>query len=515
MQSVAAYKNPIVGIISGSNIGQGEIITNETYGKCGVLTACLTDPLSRLISKICGLKDDDVNSVGFYYEGELHGVMKTTVILFNIYDNDPIQWLRLGSTMDLILSSPFVTKIIYYPLASNNDGSLLNRNNIKYRNNYSKIEEKFRASVVQILGYNSKIRHDKNISYTALLLKALGITGNGYDNLVNGMITGYTLVNKVLLNLMGVENRSSEKISSSIIHSPLFQRPICITAPREKNNDMDIQYIVEESRREITKLAAVFIDLYTSNEEFRENIINKRIGGTTSTNIDVLLAREMEYINYITGGLQNGTISTATINEIIEDINKEREKLGCKEKLPLILSYRKNVEITDELAMCTFKIDNNAGSSCHEVVTNITSSKSDGIKNLGDYIQYLVDTFQTDDVLNISLGSLISNYNEIIKGTELEEIKLPNKLDVTMSKSAIVTIPGNNESINLVMKNIVIPMHGANLVKLSEAQLMDILVYLDSLKSNDGCDDTRYTNLQNEVTYELARRNNKSKGRKY
>src|SRR5437773_1781819 len=88
------------------------------HGRCGILTACLIDPLSLLISKISGLQENEVNSVGFYYESDLHGTIVHSVLLFNIYDNDPIPWLRVSYTMDLLLASPFVTKITYYPLFS-------------------------------------------------------------------------------------------------------------------------------------------------------------------------------------------------------------------------------------------------------------------------------------------------------------------------------------------------------------------------------------------------------------
>ena len=55
-------------------------------------------------------------------------------------------------------------------------------------------------------------------------------------------------------------------------------------------------------------------------------------------------------------------------------------------------------------------------------------------------------------------------------------------------------------------KILMIPMINANLKLLSEEQLMDILIYLDSLRTSDGTGDTRFSHLQNEITYELSKR---------
>lgn len=504
MESLSLFKNPVMSIINDttSNSINDSSINEDTYGKCGILTACLTDPLSKLVSKIYGLSPDEVNSVGVYYEAELHGTIKCNVLLFNIYDNDPIPWLRLGYSMDLLISSPFVNKILFYPLTSlYQNNSVLSRSNISSKQTYNKLEERFRTAVVQILSYNSKITRDKNINYTALLLKGLGVTGRQYDNIINSTVTGYTLVNKALLMLMGVNKVNPGKISSSIIHCPLFRTPICITSFQEKNKDLDVQYIIEECRREITTLAAVFVDLYTSNKDFRNSIITTGFKKTiVDDDISELLSRELEFAAYVTGGIQNGVLSTISINEIIEDINKERSKLGSNDNLPLLLSYQSNVKVTDKLLMCSFNTDNEA-------------ANGGGMKNLGAYIQHIADSFQNDEVLNINIGTLISAYNNAIKGSKLTKVKLPDKMEAaTLSKTAVVTIPGNDDSVDLSMndKHIAIPMYGANLTVLTQGQLMDILLYLDSLKSNDGEDNNKYANLQNDITYELARRNNKT-----
>ena len=531
------------------------------HGRCGIIGACLIDPLSQLISKIMGLREDEVNSVGFYYEAELHGVNKTTVMLFNIYDNDPIPWLRLGYTMDLLLASPFVTRITFYPLVdirsskqsgaltksnssqtgqrtsgltSVNTGSIMTRNCLKtdsMTNRYIKIDEAFRAIVVQTIGLNAKAIHDKNMSYTALLLKIGGITGEEVDILTNNIITGYSLVNKVLLNLMGIEKADLVKIASSVVPCPLLRRPISITAPRESTNESDVKYIIEDSRREITKLVAIFVDLFTTHELFRSNILSLRsisgsrskennIGPKTkipvegaesrSPKLDILFANEYELVSHIVGGLHNGIVSSQSINEIIRDLVNERFNLGNYQQLPIITTPKRSVQVTDENVMCTFK---------QPIVLNNT----DPLRDLGVYIGHIAEAFNNPETLSINLGGIISAYNEVVQAYShgnLEKITIPHIGGAhTISRSAVVTIPGTtsidmltvpvSDTISRDGRTISVPMYNCNLTSLNDEQLLDILVYIDSLRSTDGTSDTRFSNLQNEITYELARRTSK------
>jgi hypothetical protein len=482
------------------------------YEKCGIITTCLTDPLSQLINKIMGLHEDDPNAIGFYYEAELHGVNRCTVILFNIYDNDPIPWLRLGYTMDLLLASPFVTKITYYPIAttpSDSSSSLLSRatmsKGINGNKMSKKLEDMFRAVVVDTISTNAKAIHDKNISYTALLLKIAGITGEDADRLTSKIITGYSLVNRVLLTLMGIKSVDFTKISSSIIPTPLLKKPISIISPRENGNENDIKYIIEESRREITKLVAIFVDLFTTHDIFRANILATRSSITLTnkssspTNLDRLFVRENELVSHIVGGLQNGIISNTTLNDIIKDLSNERFSLGNYQSLPTSINPSKTIQVTSDNIMCTFQQPQSQ--------TNI-----DPLRDLGIYITHLIDSFDNPEPLTINLGEILNIYNNAIKGTNLPKIPIPHIDTHTLSRQSIVIIPGdidregllNNE--NRIIPSVAIPMYNGNLTSLSESQLLDILVYIDSLRDSDGTSDTRFANLQNEITHEIARR---------
>ena len=508
------------------------MFTNESsisriYERCGIMTACLTDPLSQLINKITGSRDDDPNSVGFYYEAELHGVNKCTVILFNIYDNDAVPWLRLGYTMDLLLASPFVNKITYYPLAKTSASPDSTNHRVNKR-----LEDMFRAVVVETIGANAAAIHDKNISYTILLLKIIGIEDS---RLTSNLITGYSLVNRVLLTLMGIKQSDLTKISSSIIPCPLLEKPISVVSRRENINEIDIKYIVEESRREITKLVAIFVDLFTTHETFRTNILSLRSGNniskTSSVNLDGLFSKENELVSHIVGGIQNGIISNGTLNEIISDLDHERFVLVEQvptgifsenhQPLPLSTSPAKNIHISDNNIPCTFKCENtrpasfknidslrDLGTYINHVATSLTGSDSFDKSTRDRSIGYNEGISDNYDSVTINLGGMVAAYNESIQGTNLPAIIIPNMCHPgTISRQAIITIPGNSDVFVPPNPQIIsIPMYNGNLSRLSKDQLLDILVYIDSLRDNVGTVNTRFSNLQNEITHELAQR---------
>lgn len=439
------------------------------YGSSGILTACLTDPLSQLINKILGLKADAINCVGFYYEAELHDVNKCNVTLFNIYDNEPVPWLKLGYTMELFLASPFVNKITFYPLLTDST-----------RTQGKKLDNKFKAAIIQAISNNANAVHDKNISYTILLLKIAGINDN-IDHLTKTHTTGYTVVNKALLTVMDVKKFDIHKISSSIIACPLLKQPITISSRSEINNEGDMRYIIEESRREITKLVAVFVDLFTSHIDFKNNILQQRVNnnGTSINN----LSKIDELINYLNDSIQNNILSIGNLNDLIKQLGQN---------LPLINAVDKNIQLVADNIMCSFpKVQQ------QEVKTDVKQ-----LKELGIYLEQLIEDFNNSDNLTVNLTTLINAYNNV--STKKIVIPKNNKLH-TISKNAVITLSEiDNISFNVHNKNICIPMFNANLSSFNESQLLDILVYIDSLRAPDGSYDTRFANLQNEIVHELA-----------
>ena len=65
-----------------------------------------------------------------------------------------------------------------------------------------------------------------------------------------------------------------------------------------------------------------------------------------------------------------------------------------------------------------------------------------------------------------------------------------------------------SSSHTLINQNIThIQMHGSDFSLLSEDELVNILIYIDSLRTSDGTGDNKYSNLQNEIICELSSRN--------
>lgn len=91
----------------------------------------------------------------------------------------------------------------------------------------------------------------------------------------------------------------------------------------------------------------------------------------------------------------------------------------------------------------------------------------------------------------------------------------------TISKRVVVTVP--TESVigtearynaercsNSDIQYISMFGEGHNLTSLSNEHLIDILLYIDSLRDSNGMSDTRFAGLQNNITRELAKRSNTS-----
>jgi hypothetical protein len=481
------------------------------HGKCGIINVCLNDPLSELINKIRGLDDDEYNSVGFYYEEGIPSIIdgngNNKIFLFNTYDNDLIPWIRFGCSMDFLLSSPFVKKIRFYPI--NYDKNIDSKSllaskeiisNINNRENKNiKMEDLFRMLVVETIGNNYDIANNKNMSYTSLFFKIAGIDYNYERN-----ITGYSLVNKILLKMMGIKSIDMTKISKKIIPCALLKKPSSLIFKKERVDEIDIKNVIEGCRDEIAKMAAIFIDLFTADKKFREKFLEKisNRSDPTYNKLDNLFLIEKELVSHVINGLKNGFLSNFVLNEIIIDLNNERydimnkiigNKIEDITNLPLSFNPKKNIEIIQESMSFTFQDSSNQ---------NIIK-KSETIRKLGVYINDIIK-FPSENMV-IDMGIIIDIYNEIIKDTDIPKISVSE--ENTISKNVTIVIPGEYSDSSLKMSNdISISMYNSDLSRVSESQLLDILIYIDSLCDTDGISDNRFSNLQNRITRELGLR---------
>ena len=432
---------------------------NELPKKHGIISVILTDPLSQIISKILKLEEDDYNSVGFYYISDPPKV-QYSIFLYNIYDNEPIPWIKLGSDLEILISSSFVKKITFHPFRS----ILISTKQIQNKNS-------FKSTVHNTIDYNSKYTFNKESTYRRLLL----------NTIEKDIITGYSIVNRCLLLLMGTKDPELFTNSNNIISCPLLGSPTTLKPTALKLEDN--KHIIEKTKKDIKQLCDVIVDLFINNNNFNHNILNYK-----DNNVSKLIDVENKLLRFLTSGLENGVIDNNLLNELIDDINTERCKLGYNQKIG-------NSKTPSEIVTV---INNNLPYTPQQ--THIKNNINN-IKELGLQLNNIVESFKEEGEIIIPLGNIISLYNNIIDGSGLEKINIDN--DNLVSKQAVITLPSND----LVVKhnNIFIPMYNANLSLFSEYELMDILVYIDSLK----LDNIGYANLQNEITNELALRKRK------
>lgn len=448
------------------------------YGTCGIITVCLSDPYSILISRLYSSNMENPTCIGFYHSKGLY--------LFNIHNNHPFP-LR-ETTIDGLLHSNILVSGKVYPLIVSKTASphLLTRSNISPTIRQVQItEDIFRSTCLDVITQNSHRLVDKVEYYTEMLL------GN-IESLVH---TGYTVVNQILSNLMGLRYTPPIISNNTLIQSPFLGKPIAITQHYPINNTH-----LDEINREVSLIATIGTDLFKNNEAFRMRTM-KIDTSDKSINLGGLWRSEEELVRTIVDGVHVGTISNTVLNERIGELNRNRALTGYYARLPLSMEPKNNVVVTEsaEPILCTFSD------------TKQSTDNMSALRNMGSYISHIIDSFDDPSALTINLGALISTYNEITRGTELPQIDPPRTGGhSTISRYVTLTLPGDDgielSNIPISSKAINIPMYGANLSILSKEHLIDILVYIDSMRANDGSTDTRYANLQNAVVHELARR---------
>jgi len=466
------------------NLGLDVPSIHET---CGIIAVCLADPLSLLLNKILGIKEDEPNAIGFYYETDIQGIKATNVVLFNTYDNHAVSWLKLGCTMIKLLTLPFIHRITYYPIAIAENGSTSLMTKLSLGRIFSgKLDNKFRTHVIETISNNAQALHDKSHIYTMLLRRAFDLPTD-----TKSIITGYSLVNRVLLLL---NNSKLSSISSNTAIDPcsMLKKSVSL-AINNKQFTVD-GYVIEESRKEITNLLAVFIDLFTTSEDFCKAIQNKDLHNEP-LDLTKLFQCEEELVTSIVSSVQAGLLSNVTLNDHIKRLVKQRLTLGNNNALTMSIRPAARIQVIQQEVMCSFQ---------QPPMNNVNS-----LRDLGAYINHLVQAFDAEQPLNINLGGIVAAYNLSIENTNLPAITLNDYGGRhTLSRAATITIPGDPTvvAITIPEHNIVIPIYDANLTILTETQLTNSLVYIDSLRAADGTADTRFANIQNEIVHELARR---------
>lgn len=352
----------------------------KLHNNFGVISAFLTDPLSLLINRIIGINDTNCNSIGFYYEIMPEVI---SVNLFNIYDNNPISWCRLGYSMDKLLLSPYVNKISFYPLIDNK---------------YSNI---FRTLCIENLSINS---NNLSTRYEEILLELVDIPTN------QKYLTGFSIINTILSTVM--REKLQNIPNNIIVQNKILKIPRNIITDSNDTNNSDNKYIIEETRKEIVKLSAIFLNLFTTNNLFRNKFLS--------------------------------------ISEYYQKIN--------------------------------------------------TSQK---LIKLGSYINELTNSLNNNSDTLFNINELISLFNDLCKNSN---INIP--VDDKISSGQITFVSSGNFDNNTDNSKI-ISIYNGNIKHFSDDILLDILLYIDSLRDSNGESNNKYSYIQNKIVIELSERKKK------
>lgn len=210
------------------------------------------------------------------------------------------------------------------------------------------------------------------------------------------------------------------------------------------------------------------------------NLVNKVLSNLTETNFnDSTKIYPCSLLNKTVSVILHNNSYTIDYENILESSRKEIIKLSAA----FIDLFINNRTFRNNILSYNFELEN-----------------LKDLQRLNNYIERIIQSLN-DDIVNINIDELVNIYNNIVKNTKLNKINIKNNSNFTISRQAILTI--SNHEINIPNKVIPIPIYNADLKSLSDEQLMDILIYIDSLKDNNS-NDTRFASLQNQITYELS-----------
>jgi hypothetical protein len=216
-----------------------------------------------------------------------------------------------------------------------------------------------------------------------------------------------------------------------------------------------------------------------------------------------LYGKEHRLVSYLVSGLQSGTLNYDHLNETIHNLDTERLKIlnslvpsgdGINFKtLPTIVDPPKNLKITNNIVR-TLQV--------HPPNKELKGQ----VLDLGRYLHSLLVAFDSDlDGPIVDLGKLLFHYDHLAQAMGLPPIT--HQGSSTLSRKGIVTLSSELPLDLQDEKNkIYLSMIENDFTDLDEKQLIDLLVYIDSLRDSSGQGSNKFTSLQNSIVTELAQR---------
>lgn len=441
--------------------------------KHGVITLWFNDQFTKIINDIINKDESLADAIGIYTTNEKK---ETYVYLYNTYDNHHLGYLNSTPIkLNQLLKLKNIIKVIFYPIIKKNNTiidveSLTNNNS---DNRIYKIEKIINKHVDK----NNKSLDDKYNIYYNYICKLNNLSYN-YK-----FINGFDIINNILSDLM-CKNKIYKE-SKNIIYFPYLDSPHTIVS---ENIDMMTIFKNDYVKAQLNIIHSVYADLLTSNDDFIYKYFSKKSNRELTNNN--YMNYEYELIDYLIKGFNNGKLYLVDMNNYLSKLNKLRLENG-EPILPLALNPPKNVYIMNNFTPKTY--DN-----------EIDIGADNDIKNLGCYLQHLVDNYYDNEVLIVNLSKIIRFYNNSIKNTKHIPVIIPST-DITSKIGAFVL---SNNDVIMVPKltNNMVTMYNNNLSLFTNEQLIHILIYIDSLRNKDGLTNNKFNNLKNEIIQEINTR---------
>lgn len=222
----------------------------------------------------------------------------------------------------------------------------------------------------------------------------------------------------------------------------------------------------------INKILLLLLDNHNIDKHFTDSIKN-----TLSFNIN----RSINYINIIDNDFED------IINMEILKLKENFHKIYTDHKILL------NVDISFFLSTSELKKNSD------ELNINYVD-----LKNLGYWLNEIINSNNKIEQ-NLAVRNMITIYNNLIIDTNINKIDINKDINIILNPDLINDKFSSNEIASVIRSNIN-TQNKTDLSILSNAQLFDVLIYIDSLRDSYGFSDNRFSCVQNLIAKELNNR---------
>lgn len=429
----------------------------------GIITIVFEDSVSGLIL-LSSLYPH--SAVGFVYEGEDN---VERVYLYYTIDGTVVTFAKDVALSD-ILNHILLRSVSIYDISVKKWKAMGYRGDIDATMSIDRLNDYDQTGKVNRVVYDSFISSINDRSSTIRIFN------------------GYSIVNRIIRDIWGIE-RSHE--DNDILKPPFLVRRIITDnnqttsdnklfysylsdqqesesdltiIQRNRNNQPTVQYgnflDGNNSKGVISNIIISFIEAYMKNRRFRSHVIS-----LSNPPVQKLyVPREI------------------TLDDAIDKVISSRDSLSCDQETKLV----------EGLAQLFL-------GERHHMIRRMKNPMAD----IDSVIASVVDAMTDGGIPTLDVGRLVKGYNEIAKISECPVINIDN--NNIPSSSGVFTVRRDN-IINIKLKSgdiSIIPSHQCDLSIYNRNELIEILRYLDSIRSSDD----RFIGIQNMIVDTLAIKN--------